>query len=171
MDSKKKIRSILKLRINAGEATASPPVGPTISQAGLNIAEFCKHFNASTNHIQSNFVLPVSVVLYTDYSYEYIIKLPTISFFLRKASLLDKGRIPLELKKKKRKFKKIGVNPREYYIGALSPLQLFEIAWLKALQLPYQASLRNVCYMICGSAHSIGIYVSQFGFQNEKIST
>jgi large subunit ribosomal protein L11 len=160
MEIKKNIKSIIKLRINAGQATASPPVGPAVSQGGLNIAEFCKNFNERTSELDSQFVLPVLIIVYTDYSYEYIVKFPTISFFLKKAASIEKGKSTSE--KRKHSKKRFIIKAKNFYIGILSARQLFEIGWVKSLQFPYYSHLHNICYMICGSAHSMGLTVKQF---------
>ncbi|MEE9164871.1 MAG: 50S ribosomal protein L11 [Nitrospinota bacterium] len=79
----------IKLLIEAGKATPSPPVGPALGQRGVNIMEFCKAFNAQTSNSQD--LLPVTVTVYADRSFSFIIKTPPVSYLLKKAANIKKG--------------------------------------------------------------------------------
>jgi large subunit ribosomal protein L11 len=79
----------IKLLIEAGKASPSPPVGPALGQRGVNIMEFCKSFNAQTSN--SDGLLPVIVTVYADRSFSYIVKTPTVSYLLKKAAGVQKG--------------------------------------------------------------------------------
>ncbi len=79
----------IKLLIEAGKASPSPPVGPALGQRGVNIMEFCKAFNAQTQNSQD--LLPVTVTVYTDRSFSFIIKTPPVSYLLKKAAGIQKG--------------------------------------------------------------------------------
>ena len=87
----KKISSYIKLQIPAGQANPSPPVGPALGQAGLNIMEFCKAFNASTQNMEQGMPIPVKITVYADKSFSYDMKSPPASFFIKKAAKLEKG--------------------------------------------------------------------------------
>ena len=85
----KKIDGYLKLLIDAGKASPSPPVGPALGQKGINIMEFCKAFNAQTSNKEG--LLPVVVTVYADRSFTFEVKTPPVSYLLKKAAGIDKG--------------------------------------------------------------------------------
>ena len=85
----KKIDGYIKLLVDAGKATPSPPVGPALGQRGVNIMEFCKAFNAETSKMEG--LLPVTVTVYADKSFSFIVKTPPVSYLLKKAAMIDKG--------------------------------------------------------------------------------
>jgi large subunit ribosomal protein L11 len=87
----KKIQGYVKLEIPAGQANPSPPVGPALGQAGLNIMEFCKAFNALTQSMEQGAPTPVVITVYQDKSFTFVTKTPPASFFLKKAAKLKKG--------------------------------------------------------------------------------
>jgi large subunit ribosomal protein L11 len=86
---KKEIFKKVKLEIEAGKANPAPPVGPALGQAGANIMEFCKQFNDRTKAMQGK--IPVKLVVYKDKSFEFITKLPAMSYFIKKELGLEKG--------------------------------------------------------------------------------
>src|SRR4029077_18872605 len=86
----KKITGSIKLQIPAGKATPAPPVGPALGQAGVNIMDFCKNFNARTQG-QPGMVIPVVITVYSDLSYTFITRTPPASILLRKAAGIEKG--------------------------------------------------------------------------------
>ncbi|WP_259285979.1 50S ribosomal protein L11 [Candidatus Nasuia deltocephalinicola] len=79
----KKSSGKIKLKIYPRKATASPPVGPSLGQKGLNILDFCKKFNFETSLIDQNFLLSVLINYYSDKSYDFFIKNPDIKFYLK----------------------------------------------------------------------------------------
>ena len=85
----KKISGYIKLLIEAGKASPSPPVGPALGQRGVNIMEFCKAFNAQTS--SSEGLLPVTVTVYADRSFDLQIKTPPTTYLLKKAAGVEKG--------------------------------------------------------------------------------
>lgn len=87
----KKIVGLIKLQIPAGKANPSPPVGPALGQRGLNIMEFCKAFNAATQHIPVGVPTPVIITAYADRSFTFEIKAAPVSYFLKQAAKIDKG--------------------------------------------------------------------------------
>ena len=87
----KKISGYVKLQVPAGQASPSPPIGPALGQAGLNIMEFCKNFNAKTEKLEKGMPCPVIITVYQDKSFEFIIKKPPASFYIKKEVNLKKG--------------------------------------------------------------------------------
>mgnify|MGYP000407735005 CR=1 FL=1 len=86
----KEITKIIKLQINAGAANPSPPVGPALGQAGVNIMAFCKEFNARTQD-KAGKILPVVITYYTDKSFSFIIKTPPAAVQLKEAAKVKSG--------------------------------------------------------------------------------
>ena len=91
----KKIDGYIKLNIPAGGANPSPPVGPALGQRGVNIMEFCKAFNASTESLEKNMPIPVVITVFSDKSFSFTTKTPPVSFFLKKQ--LEKIRVQVNL--------------------------------------------------------------------------
>src|SRR3989337_2190406 len=87
---RKKVTQVLKLQIPAGQATPAPPVGPALGQAGINIMEFCKQYNAETQQ-QTGTIVPVEITVYEDRSFSFITKTPPAAVLLRQKAGLDKG--------------------------------------------------------------------------------
>ena len=87
----KKVVNIVKLQIPAGQANPSPPVGPALGQAGLNIMDFCNAFNSKTGDAEPGVLIPVVISVYSDKSFTFITKSPPASTLLRKAAGIDKG--------------------------------------------------------------------------------
>ena len=138
----KKIKGYVRLQVPAGAANPSPPIGPALGQAGLNIMEFCKAFNAETQSVEKNMPIPVVITAYQDASFDFIIKTPPASFFLKKAAKVPKG---------------TGTAGREI-IGRVTMAQVREIAELKMVDLNAN-DMDAACEMIKGSARSMGIEV------------
>src|SRR5471032_2100500 len=87
----KKVTGFLKLQVPAGAANPSPPIGPALGQRGLNIMEFCKAFNAQTQKMEKNTPIPVIITTYQDRSFTFELKIPPVSFFIKKAAKLESG--------------------------------------------------------------------------------
>ena len=87
----KNIAGYVKLQVPAGQANPSPPIGPALGQAGLNIMEFCKAFNAETQNLEAGMPIPVVITAYADRTFSFITKTPPASFFLKKAAKVNKG--------------------------------------------------------------------------------
>lgn len=87
----KKIKGYVKLQVPAGQASPSPPIGPALGQAGLNIMDFCKTFNAKTEKLEKGMPCPVIITVYEDKSFEFLIKKPPASFYIKKEINLKKG--------------------------------------------------------------------------------
>ena len=136
----KKIEAYIKLQVPAGEANPSPPVGPALGQHGLNIMEFCKAFNASTQNLEKGMPIPVVITVFSDKSFTYITKTPPASILLKKAAGLQKG----------------SSTPHTDKVGKVTRAQLEEIANTKMQDLNAN-DLDAAVKIIAGSARSMGI--------------
>ena len=87
----KKIEGYIKLQVPAGAATPSPPIGPALGQRGVNIMEFCKAFNASTQELEKGMPIPTVITVYGDRSFTFVTKTPPASFLIKKAANLKSG--------------------------------------------------------------------------------
>jgi len=138
----KKVDGYIRLQVPAGQANPSPPIGPALGQAGLNIMEFCKTFNAETQNLEQGMPIPVVISVYKDKSFSFVTKTPPASFFLKKAAGLDKA----------------SQTPGRSLIGKVKMSQVREIAEKKMEDLNTK-DLEAACQMIIGSARSMGIEV------------
>lgn len=86
----KKIKTIIKLQIQAGKANPAPPVGPALGQHGLSIGEFCSRFNEATKD-KGGDIIPVEIMVYEDRTYDFRLKTPPASYLLKKAAGAEKG--------------------------------------------------------------------------------
>ncbi len=136
--AKKELVSI-KLQIPAGQASPTPPVGPALGQHGVNIMEFCKAFNASTQDKQG-LIIPVVITVYADRTFTFIMKTPPASTLLKRASGIEKGS---------------GV-PNRDKVGTVKREQLREIAELKMEDLNAN-DIDAAIEMIAGTARSMGL--------------
>ncbi len=134
----KKISGYIKLLIEAGKASPSPPVGPALGQRGVNIMEFCKAFNAQTS--SSEGLLPVTVTVYSDRSFDLQIKTPPTSYLLKKAAGIEKGS---------------GTTPRTK-AGRITEEQAREIAQRKLEDLNTD-EIDAALMVVRGTARSMGI--------------
>ncbi len=137
----KKIDGYIKLLVDAGKATPSPPVGPALGQRGVNIMEFCKAFNAETSKMEG--LLPVTVTVYVDKSFSFIVKTPPVSYLLKKAANIQKGS---------------GEVPK-VKAGAVTRSQVEEIAKTKLPDLNTD-SIEAASKIVEGTARSMGIDVN-----------
>ena len=137
----KKIDRTIKLQILAGQANPSPPVGPALGQAGVNIMEFCKAFNARTQD-KAGFIIPVVITVYTDRSFTFITKTPPASELIKKAAGLEKG----------------SAVPNREKVGSVTDQQLEEIAKTKLKDLNSN-DIEAAKKTIAGTARSMGIEV------------
>ena len=138
----KEITGFIKLQIPAGKANPAPPIGPALGQAGLNIMEFCKQFNAATQKTEAGVPIPVVITAYKDRSFTFIMKQPPVSYFLLKAAGIAKG---------------TGTTGKEL-VGKVTMAQIKEIAKQK-MQDMNAHDIDAACRMIAGSAVSMGIKV------------
>ena len=87
----KEISGYLKLQVRGGQANPSPPVGPALGSKGLNIMDFCKAFNDKTKDVEKGAPIPVIITAYKDRSFDFVTKLPPVSYYLKKAAKIKKG--------------------------------------------------------------------------------
>src|ERR671939_478968 len=87
---RRRVSQVLKLQITAGQATPAPPVGPALGQAGVNIMEFCKQYNAATQQ-QTGTIVPVEITVYEDRSFTFVTKTPPAAVLLREKAGVEKG--------------------------------------------------------------------------------
>jgi len=86
----KKVVALVKLQLQAGQATPSPPVGPALGQHGVNIMEFCKAFNEKTKS-QEGIIIPALITIYSDRTFTFVTKTPPATFLIKRAAKLAKG--------------------------------------------------------------------------------
>ena len=94
----KKVATILKLQIPAGAANPSPPVGPALGQAAVNIMDFCNAFNAETQSMEKGLPLPVVITVYEDKSFTFVVKTPPAAVLIKKTfiKMLENSKNPIE---------------------------------------------------------------------------
>ncbi len=137
----KKIIGYVKLHIPGGAANPSPPVGPALSQKGVNIMEFCKAFNSRTQDKQG-YIIPVVITVYADRSFSFITKTPPASTLIKKALGLDKG----------------SGEPNRTKVATLTQNQLREVAQMKMPDLNAH-SVEEAMRIIAGTARSMGVMI------------
>jgi large subunit ribosomal protein L11 len=137
----KKIIATVKLQVKGGQANPSPPIGPALGQHGVNIAEFCKTFNARTQD-QMGTVIPALVTIYADRSFSFVTKTPPASVLLKQAAKIAKG----------------SNEPNRTKVGEVTKKQVEEIAKLKFEDLNAY-DLGQAVKIIEGTARSMGIQV------------
>lgn len=139
----KRVTNTIKLQVPAGQANPSPPIGPALGQAGLNIMEFCKTFNAQTQSLEQGTPIPTVISVYHDRTFSFETRSPPASYFLKQAAGLAKGS---------------GEVGRVDPVGSVTRGQVREIAEKKMTDLNAD-DVEAACRMIEGSARSIGIQV------------
>ena len=137
----KKVIGQVKLQIPAGQASPAPPVGPALGQAGVNIMDFCKAFNARTQQ-DAGLIIPVVITVFADRSYTFITKTPPAAVLLRKAAGIDKG----------------SGEPNKTKVGSVTKAQVEEIAKTKMPDLN-AANIEGAMAIVAGTARSMGIEV------------
>jgi large subunit ribosomal protein L11 len=139
----KRIKQLIKLQIMAGKATPAPPVGPALGQAGVNIMDFCKAFNAKTSAKEMDgLIIPVVITVYQDRTYSFITKTPPAAVLIKRAANLAKG----------------SGEPNRNKVGVITSKQVAEIAKQKMPDLnahTVEAAMRSVE----GTARSMGVRV------------
>ena len=138
----KEVAAFIKLQIKGGAANPSPPVGPALGSKGVNIMEFCKQFNARTQE-KAGKVLPVIITVYSDKSFDFIIKQPPVAVQLKDAAKVKTG----------------SAEPNRKRVGSVSWDQVKEIAQDK-IQDMNCFTLESAMRMVVGTARSMGIRVT-----------
>ena len=138
----KKITGYIKLQVPAGAANPSPPIGPALGQRGVNIMEFCKQFNASTQEMEKGMPIPTVITVFADRSFSFTTKTPPASFLLKKAAKLKSG----------------SKEPGKVSAGTIKRSQVAEIATAKMADLNAN-DLEAATKIIEGSARAMGLQV------------
>ena len=138
----KKIFKMVKLQVKGGQANPSPPIGPALGAAGVNIMEFCKQFNGRTQEKMGQ-LLPVLITVYEDKSFEFIIKTPPVPIQLIEASKIKKG----------------SGEPNRVKVGSVTWEQVNKIAQDKMVDLNC-FTVESAMSMVAGTARSMGLKVT-----------
>ena len=142
MPPKKKILTVVKLQIAAGQATPAPPVGTALGPHGINIMEFCKQYNAATES-QRGTIIPAEITIYEDRSFTFVTKTPPAAVLIKQKAGLDKG----------------SGEPNRNKVGAISRAKVREIAELKMPDLNAN-DIDAAMKIIEGTARSMGVTVA-----------
>jgi large subunit ribosomal protein L11 len=138
---RKKLMTVLKLQIPAGQASPAPPVGPALGQHGVNIMDFVQAYNHATAS-QSGTIVPVEISIYEDRSFTFITKTPPAAVLLRQAARLEKG----------------SAEPHKEKVGSVTREQVREIAEIKMPDLNAN-DIEAAMNIVAGTARSMGIVV------------
>jgi len=139
----KKIKTVIKLQIPAGQANPAPPIGPALGQHGVNISEFCQKFNAATKEKMGD-ITPVEITVFEDRSYTFITKTPPVPELLKKAAGIAKG----------------SGKPLQEKVGKVTRAQVKEIAEKKMPDLNC-TTVESAMRMVEGTAKQMGITVTE----------
>lgn len=137
----RQVMAKVKLQVPAGQATPSPPVGPSLGQHGVNIMEFCKAFNAQTQS-QAGMIIPVIITIYSDRSFSFIMKSPPAAILLKQSAGIAKG----------------SGTPNIDKVGRVTREQLRQIAETKMVDLN-ATTMDAAIQIIAGTARSMGLEV------------
>ena len=137
----KEVAAFIKLQIKGGAANPSPPVGPALGSKGINIMDFCKQFNARTQD-KAGKVLPVIITVYSDKSFDFVVKQPPVAIQLKEAAKVQKG----------------SAQPNRDKVGQVTWDQIREIAQDKMPDMNC-FTLESAMRMVAGTARSMGISV------------
>ena len=140
----KKVTGLIRLQIPAGAANPAPPIGPALGQAGCNIMEFCKAFNARTQGVEPGLPIPVVITAYADKSFTFVMKTPPAAILIKKAAKITKG----------------SARPHTDKVGKITREQAEEIAKTKMPDLNC-TSLESAMSMVAGTARSMGVTVEE----------
>jgi large subunit ribosomal protein L11 len=139
---KKKIAALVKVQLNAGQATPAPPVGTALGPHGVNIMDFCKQYNAATESQRGN-IIPVEITIYEDRTFTFVTKTPPAPELIKKAAGIEKG----------------SSEPHKTKVGTVTAAQVREIAQTKMTDLN-TTSVEAAAKIIAGTARSMGITVA-----------
>jgi large subunit ribosomal protein L11 len=138
---RKKLMTVLKLQIPAGQASPAPPVGPALGQHGVNIMDFVQAYNAATA-AQTGTIIPVEISVYEDRSFTFVTKTPPAAVLLRQAAKIEKG----------------SAIPHKEKVGSVTRAQVREIAETKMPDLNAN-DIENAMRIVEGTARSMGLTV------------
>ena len=137
----KKIKSTVKIQINAGKASPAPPIGPSLAPHGINLMMFCKEYNARTTQ-QVGYIIPATITVFSDNSFTFILGTPPTAQLIRKAAGVEKG----------------SGTPNRQKVGRISRKQVKEIAEMKMKDLN-AIDIDGAMKQVEGPARSLGIDV------------
>ena len=137
----KKLKTVLRLQIEAGKANPAPPIGPALAPHGINLMQFCKEYNTRTSS-QAGEIIPAEISIYQDGSFTFVLKTPPAAVLLRKAAGVEKG----------------SAEPNREKVGKVSREQVREIAEIKMKDLN-AIDLEGAMRQIEGTARNMGIQV------------
>jgi large subunit ribosomal protein L11 len=140
--AKKRLATVVRIQIAAGQATPAPPVGTALGPHGINIMDFCKAYNAATES-QRGLVIPAEISIYEDRTFTFVTKTPPTPFLLRQAAGVEKG----------------AENPRTQKVGKVTQAQVRQIAETKMPDLN-ALDLDGAVAQVLGTARSMGIEVT-----------
>ncbi|VVB10176.1 unnamed protein product [Arabis nemorensis] len=140
------VLATIRLRVPAGGAKPVQPIAPALGQYKLNLMAFCKDFNARTQKYKPDTPIAVTITAYKDNSFDFTLKSPTVSWFIKKAAGIDKG----------------STRPGHLTVTTLSVRHVYEIAKVKQTD-PFcqYMPLESICKSIIGTAKSMGIKIVQ----------
>lgn len=142
--ARKPVAATIRLTVAAGAARPAPPVGPVLGQYRLNLMAFCKDFNARTQKYKPDTPMAVSITAFKDNTFEFTVKSPSVSWYLKKAAGIGLG----------------SGQPGHTFASTLTLKHVYEIAKVKQSDLNCQnMSLEAICNSIIGTAKSMGIKV------------
>jgi len=137
----KKVKAVLRLQIEAGKANPAPPIGPALAPHGINLMAFCKEYNSRTSS-QTGEIIPAEITIFSDGSFQFILKTPPTPVLLRKAAGIEKG----------------SAEPNREKVGTVSREQVREIAETKMKDLN-AIDIEGAMRQIEGTARNMGIIV------------
>ena len=137
----KKVKTVLRLQIEAGKANPAPPIGPALAPHGINLMAFCKEYNARTSS-QTGEIIPAEITIFVDGSFSFILKTPPTPVLLRKAAGVEKG----------------SAEPNREKVGTVTRDQVREIAETKMKDLN-AVDIEGAMRQIEGTARNMGIIV------------
>jgi large subunit ribosomal protein L11 len=140
----KKLKTVVRLQIEAGKANPAPPIGPALAPHGINLMGFCKEYNARTSS-QMGEIIPAEISIYSDGSFTFILKTPPAAVLLRKAAGIEKG----------------SAEPNREKVGSVSQDQIREIAEIKLKDLN-AIDIEGAMRQIEGTARNMGILVEGY---------
>jgi large subunit ribosomal protein L11 len=141
MAKKKQVTAVVKLQATGGQATPAPPVGTALGPHGVNIGQFVQQFNEKTRD-QMGTTIPVIVTIYSDRTFEFVLKSPPAAVLLKQAAQIAKG----------------SANPKMEKVGVVTAKQVMEIAKRKFEDLN-APDLEHAVRTIAGTARSIGVEI------------
>lgn len=137
----KKLKTVVKLEIQAGKANPAPPIGPALAGHGINLMAFCKEYNARTANRMGE-IIPAEISIYTDGSFTFVLKTPPAAVLLKKAAGIEKG----------------SANPPREKVGKVTRAQIREIAELKMKDLNAN-DIEGAMRQIEGTARNMGLQI------------